>query len=89
MLLPELAALDDYRLEHGWSWAALSAAMKKNGIVMSPRTLYHICRRAHEDATVRDITLLKVSRFIALNKIPVIKRRTAKKRPAAKVALYV
>jgi hypothetical protein len=86
-LLPELIALDDYRLSREWSWAALSAHMEEAGVPMSPRTLHHICRRAHEDATVRDITILKIRKFLTKKKVRITPELLQKPRPAARVAL--
>ena len=86
-LLPELTAIDDYRIEHAWSWANLSDDMEKAGVEMSPRTLHHLCRRAHVDATVRMETLGKIRKYIARRRIRV-PRRVSARRPAARVALH-
>jgi hypothetical protein len=63
-LQPELLALDTYRLKHDWSWTQLADEMSKVGVHMSSRTLHYLCRRAHDDAQVRDRTLLKVRKFL-------------------------
>jgi hypothetical protein len=92
MLLPDLVAIDEYRLDHGWSWNDLSAEMKKVGVEMSPRTLYHICRRSHEDATCRDLTLRKIRLFIQKKRIRVdalSRKQLQQRRPASRVALHV
>jgi len=85
-LLPELAALDDYRLAKNWSWQELSDSMKHAGLYMSPRTLHHLCRRAHVDATIRDRTLIKIRKFIQRRRIRV--DQTPGPRPASHVALH-
>jgi len=87
-LLPELIALDDYRLAHNWSWFDLALDMEKIGVQMSPRTLHYLCRRAHRDAMIRDLTLNKIRTFLKRKKIRVPAKAKAQ-RPAVKVALHV
>jgi hypothetical protein len=89
MLLPELTALDDYRLRHNWSWVTLSGEMAKAGTPVSARTLHSICRRAHADATLRDHTLINIRKFLQRKRVRVnTDTDAASPRLAARVSLH-
>ena len=66
MAFPEIAALNDYRLEHDCTWLELSAAMAEVGIHISPRTLYHLVKANPPERKPRDRTLYKLRRFLTL-----------------------
>jgi hypothetical protein len=61
---PEMAELEAYRLDRDWSWIKLSEAMAKRGVKMSPRTLYHLLKRAHPDERPHDRTLHKIRLYL-------------------------
>jgi len=85
-LLPELVALDAYRLRHDFSWNDLAEEMTAANQPMSSRTLNYLCRRAPMNGMVRDRTLLKIRRFLRRKKVKVKYRNLP--RPSGHTALH-
>jgi hypothetical protein len=71
MLLPELVALDTYRVSHDLTWTDLARVMKSAGHPMPARTLHYLCRRSHQHARMLDRTLFKIRAFLKAKRIPV------------------
>lgn len=78
LLLPELAALQTYRLDKGLTWQQLSDAMPGRMRVPA-RTLMHLCTapmgktngKPRQRRQLRDLTLHKLRLFIKHARIPV------------------
>lgn len=65
-LLPELVAIEAYRVEHDLTWEELGAEMLAANCKVPSRTLNYLCKRAKLDAIVRDRTIYKIQNFLTV-----------------------
>lgn len=84
MLLPELIALDDYRVRHDWSWRELAIDMTRAGVDCSPRTLHYLVKVAPPRARPLDRTLYKIRVYLKF--VQKAQRRRANARRRARKA---
>jgi hypothetical protein len=71
-MVPEIAALDECRLEYDWTFKQLSHAMAVADVRFSPRTLHYLIKSPHlktkrgrsRSAVPRDRTLFKIRKFL-------------------------
>lgn len=63
-LLPELAALNAYRLGHDRTWQELSEDMALRGVSVPSRTLHYLLMRMPAGRQPRDRTLFKIRQFL-------------------------
>lgn len=65
MVLPELAALEGYRLDQDWTWTRLAANMAGAGQPVPMRTLHYLCKRAPAAHRPLDRTMHKIRKYLA------------------------
>jgi len=59
-----LGRLNEYRLDHDYTFEQLADAMEKAGFALSPRTLHYVLKRMKPDGVPHDRTLHRIRRFL-------------------------
>jgi len=68
--MKEAEQLNAYRLERDLTWEGLAFDMRTRGIVIPSRTLYYLVKENPSVDRVRELTLGKIRKFLALIDAP-------------------
>lgn len=68
-LLPELVAIEAYRVEHDLTWDDLGLELRAAECKVPTRTIHYLCKRAKLDALVLDRTIYKIQKFLTVKGI--------------------